>query len=76
MHPRCAKPRKFSIFTSHRVTNLRKLCIQAKSRSTFQRRLYLRSDRPSCVFRLRLTRLGEIISTPYSLICLSSASES
>ena len=61
---------------SHRVTSRLKLCIQAKSRSTFQRFLYRRSGRPSWVLP-RLRRLGAIISMPYSsLSLLSSASES
>ena len=47
----------------HRVTSRRKLCIQAKSRSTFQRFLKQRSGHPSCVLPRRL-RLGTINSMP------------
>lgn len=43
------KPRKFSTFRSQRTTMRRKFPSHANTRSTFQRRLYRRSERPSLV---------------------------
>ena len=57
----------------HRLTRRRKLCIQAKGRSTFQRLRYRRGWRPSWSMRLRPRRLGEISSMPYFVASFSSS---
>jgi hypothetical protein len=53
------------IWRSYRTTSRRKFPSQANVRSTFQRRLYLRNFRPSCVLgRLRPFLWGQISSIP------------
>jgi hypothetical protein len=62
----CSIPRKLHSLYSQRLTKRRKLCSQAKNRSTFQRRQKRRKARPSCVggFR-RLLLCGAIKLMPY-----------
>ena len=57
MHTSFTKATKFWSLYSKRVTSFLQFCIQAKRRSTFQRRLYARSVLPSCVFGLTLPLL-------------------
>ena len=62
----CSIPRKLHSLYSQRLTKRRKLCSQAKNRSTFQRRQKRRKARPSCVGGfLRLLLCGAIKWMPY-----------
>jgi len=62
----CNMPRKLRSLYSQRLTKRRKLCSQAKNRSTFQRRQKRRRARPSCVGGfVRLLLCGAIKLTSY-----------
>lgn len=66
MQASCSIPRKLHSLYSQRLTKRRKLCSQAKNRSTFQRRQKRRRARPSCVRGfLRLLLCGAIKLMPY-----------
>jgi len=65
------------MWRSYRTTSRRKFPSQANVRSTFQRRLYLRNLRPSCIVaRLRLFRCGQISSIPRLFRRLRNAAQS
>jgi len=66
-------PRKLLRWCSQRVVRRRKFCSQANNLSTFHRRLYRRSRRPSWVRGLlRFSLWGATNSVPYSFFSFLS----